>query len=211
MIDYAERIAYSTNETLQFTYQMAQRYANFKECFVECGVAAGAQIIAMRAGAPDTLIHAFDSFCGIPRPSNRDDQYPGIKKITPEEQLLLPNPGEQVLETTGISAVSVEQFKQHLTDSGAGIENIEIHEGWFEETVPVNKVGDICILRLDGDLYNSTYVCLLHLFPKVIKGGCVIIDDFELEGSRTACDEYFQFIGYDPDYKFVSNIAYFYK
>lgn len=211
MIDYAEKIAYSTNETLQFTYQMAQRFSNFKEAYCECGVAAGAQIIAMRAGAPDKLIHAFDSFCGIPRPSNRDDQYPGIKNITHEEQLLLPNPGEQILETTGVSAVSVDQFKQHLIDSGAGIENIEIHKGWFEETVPVNTVGDISILRLDGDLYNSTYVCLLHLFPKLIKGGVLIIDDWQLKGARVACDEYFQFIGYQPDYKFISNIAYFYK
>lgn len=211
MIKYAEQIAYSSKETLQFSYEMAKKYADIKGCFVECGVAAGAQIIAMRYGAPDKLIHAFDSFNGIPLPSNRDDQMPGLKRLTKYEISTLPNPGEQLLETTGATSISVESFKTHLIDSGAGLDNIEIHEGWFEETMPDNNVGEIAILRLDGDLYNSTWVCLTHLFPKVIKGGCVIVDDIQLKGCRDACDEYFQFIGYDPDYKFVSNIAYFYK
>lgn len=211
MRKYAQSIAYSTKETLDFTFEMALKYADHDGCFVECGVAAGAQIIAMRLGAPDKLIHAFDSFQGIPLPSNKDNQYPGLKKLTKEEQSLLPNPGEQLLETTGATAISVEQFKQHLIDSGAGLDNLKIHEGWFEETIPTNTVDNICILRLDGDLYNSTYVCLKYLFPKVLKGGCVIIDDWQLKGARAACDEYFQFIGYQPDYKFISNIAYFYK
>lgn len=211
MIKYAEQIAYSSSETLKFSYDMAKKYADSKGCFVEAGVAAGAQIIAMRYGAPDKLIHAFDSFEGIPYPSNKDDQMPGIKFFTEEERLILPNPGEQTLKTTGMTSVSVESFKRHMLDSGAGLDNLEIHKGWFEETIPVNTVGDIAILRLDGDLYNSTMVCLSFLFPKVIKGGCVIVDDWELPGSKLACIEYFDTIGYYPKLDFVSNIAYFYK
>lgn len=211
MINYAQRIAYSSFETLMFTNEMAQKYKHSEGCYVECGVAAGAQIIAMRYGAPNKLIHAFDSFEGIPNPSNKDDQMPGIKYFTEEEKLLQPNPGEQELLTTGMTAVSVEDFKKHMIDSGAGLENLEIHKGWFEETMPNNTVGEISLLRLDGDLYNSTYVCLKYLFPKVLKGGCVIVDDWELAGSKLACIEYFDFIGYDPEWRFVSNISYFIK
>lgn len=215
MIDYAQKIAYSTLETLMFTNEMARKYKDSPACFVEAGVAAGAQIIAMRYAAPDKLIHAFDSFEGIPNPSNKDDQAPGIKYFTEEERLLLPNPGEQVLATTGMTSVSVEDFKKHLIDSGAGLDNLEIHKGWFEETMPVNTVGDIALLRLDGDLYNSTFVCLMHLFPKVIKGGCVIVDDWGLPGSRQAVYDYFTSVKevyeWPLDMKFVSNIAYFYK
>lgn len=211
MIDYAQRIAYSTLETLLFTSEQAQKYRYSDGVFCECGVAAGAQIIAMRYGAPDKLIHAFDSFAGIPNPSNKDDQMPGIKYFTEEERLLLPNPGEQELITTGMTAVSVEDFKKHLVDSGAGLGNLEIHEGWFEETMPKNTVGDIALLRLDGDLYNSTYVCLKHLFPKVIKGGVIILDDYELKGCKDACNEYFEFIGYKPEWQEISNIGFFYK
>lgn len=211
MIKYAQQIAYSTEQTLWFSYEMAKFYKDSTGCFVECGVAAGAQIIAMRFGAPKKLIHAFDSFQGIPLPSNKDDQLPGIKMLTDYERKNLPDPGKQKLETTGMTAVSVESFKKHMIDSGGGLDNLVIHEGWFEETLPCDEVGDISILRLDGDLYNSTFVCLKHLFNKVIKGGCVIIDDWELAGSRKACEDYFKSIGYHPKYQFISNISYFVK
>lgn len=215
MIDYAQRIAYSTFETLMFTNEMAQKYKHSEGCYVECGVAAGAQIIAMRYGAPNKLIHAFDSFEGIPLPSNRDDQMPGIRMLSKQERWEMPDPGFQLLQSTGMTAVSVEDFKKHMIDSGAGLENLEIHKGWFEETMPKNTVGEIAILRLDGDLYNSTFVCLKHLFPKMAKGGVCIIDDWELPGSRQAVYDYFNSVKdvykWPLDMKFISNIAYFIK
>lgn len=55
MIGYAKQIAYSSEETLWFTLEMAKFYKDHLGCFVECGVAAGAQIIMMRQGAPDDL------------------------------------------------------------------------------------------------------------------------------------------------------------
>jgi predicted O-methyltransferase YrrM len=76
---YARTIAYSSEQVLQFTYDMAVKYRDSPGVYVECGVAAGAQIIAMAAGAPNKTIYAFDSFEGIPFPSNRDDQMPGIR------------------------------------------------------------------------------------------------------------------------------------
>lgn len=211
MIGYAKQIAYSSEETLWFTLEMAKFYKDHDGVFCECGVAAGAQIIMMRQGAPNKIIHAFDSFMGIPKPSNRDNQIPGIRYLNEFEQSQLPNPGEQAMETTGVTAVTVDSFKTHLKDSGCGLENIIIHEGWFEETIPTAEVGDIAILRLDGDLYNSTFVSLKYLFPKVIKGGCVILDDYELKGCLDACKEYFEFINYEPKWERVSNIAYFVK
>lgn len=211
MISYAKQIAYSSEETLWFSYEMGKFYKDSPGCFVETGVAAGAQIIMMRQGAPNKLVHAFDSFMGIPRPSNRDNQIPGIRYLNELEQLRLPNPGEQELKTTGVSAVNVESFKTHLIDSGCGLENIVIHEGWFEETIPTAEVGDIAILRLDGDLYNSTMVPLKHLFPKLLKGCVLVLDDYELQGCLDATKDYFNSIGYNPEWQRVSNIAYLIK
>lgn len=211
-MQYAEQICYSSKETLYHTYAIALEMKYKKGIFVEAGVAAGAQIIAMAEAAPYKTIYAFDSFCGLPLPCNRDDQMPGIKFLSKQEQAALPNPGKQVLESSGATAVSVDDFKEHIKKSGVNIFNIRLVEGWFEETLPDSDyIKEIALLRLDGDLYNSTWVCLQHLFPKVIKGGCLIIDDWELPGCRAACEEYFALIGYKPDYKFISNIAYFYK
>jgi hypothetical protein len=197
-IKYAEQIAYSSREVLRFTYDMAVKYKHSPGVYCECGVAAGAQIIAMAAGAPNKTIYAFDSFQGISLPSNKDDQYPGIRFLSKEEQAALPNPGEQVLESSGATAVSEDDFWGHLKSSGVIFTNVYAIKGWFEETLPLfademerGEPERISILRLDADLYNSTYVCLKYLYPKVIKGGLVIIDDWALPGCRDAVNDYF--------------------
>lgn len=209
-LEYAEQICYSSKEVLQFTYDQAVKYKDTPGVYVECGVAAGAQIIAMAAGAPNKTIYAFDSFEGIPLPSNRDDQMPGIKFLTEAEQKALPNPGEQKLESSGATSVSENDFWINLHRAwGEKIMSIvKTKVGWFEETT-IGFNEHIALLRLDGDLYNSTYICLENLYPKVIKGGIVIIDDWALPGCRAACDDYFNSIGYEPNYKFIDNIAYF--
>jgi hypothetical protein len=195
-LKYAERIAYSSKEVLKFTYDKAKEYANTPDvCYIECGVAAGAQVIAMRAGSPNTTIYAIDSYKGLPMPSNKDDQFPGIRMISKEEQSKLPNPGEQVLESTGAVSVSLGDFEQHLINVFGNTNNVIPISGWFEETLPTLECPPIAILRLDGDLYNSTYVCLKYLYPKVIEGGLIIIDDWALEGCRKAVYDYFDVIG----------------
>lgn len=209
-LEYAKRIAYSTEETLMFTYEQAKKYANKEGVYVEAGVAAGAQIIAMACGAPNKTIYAFDSFEGIPLPSNRDDQMPGIMFLNERERKLLPDPGKQKLETTGATAVSLKDVESHIFNAIGCREEIKYVKGWFEETT-IGFKEDIAILRLDGDLYNSTYVCLKNLYPKVIDGGLVIIDDWELKGCREAVEDYFNEINKVKIIQGVSNIAYFYK
>lgn len=208
---YASKICYSTWETLLFSHDMAHKYRDVEGNIVECGVAAGAQVIAMKSGDPEAMIFAYDSYEGIPKPSNRDNQYPGIRMLSKSEQESLPNPGAQTLETTGATSVPLDDFWNHIVQSGVKKIGVIPVKGWFEETVPQYDKGPIKILRLDGDLYNSTFVCLQYLFPHVIKGGLVIIDDIELPGCRDACFEYFEFIDYIPNYQQVSNIAFFVK
>lgn len=210
-LEYAEQIAYSSKEVLRFSYQMAIRYANSPGVYVECGVAAGAQLIAMACGAPNKTIYAFDSFEGIPLPSNRDDQMPGIQKLSKTEQLMLPDPGKQVLVSSGATSVSLKDVVEHIKNSGVGIQKMYFIKGWFEETLPDFDSPPISILRLDGDLYHSTYVSLKYLYPKVIDGGCVIIDDWQLEGCKQAVKDYMQQNGISEVMRFVDNIAYFIK
>jgi len=216
-LDYAKRIAYSSEKTLMFTYEQSLKYADKEGVYCECGVAAGAQIIAMACGAPNKTIYAFDSFEGIPLPSNRDDQMPGIAMLSETERKALPDPGKQKLESSGATSVSEYDFWQHIdTCFGQKKHNVKTVSGWFEDTLPSlsTSIEPIAILRLDSDLYNSTYVCLKNLYPKVIKGGLVIIDDWELKGCRDAFYDYFneQLNPYEsPVVQFISNIAYFYK
>jgi O-methyltransferase len=68
------------------------------------------------------------------------------------------------------------------------------HKGWFQNTLPTDapQLFDrgIALLRLDGDLYESTKVCLRYLHPLVAEGGYVIVDDYALTGCRKAVTEY---------------------
>lgn len=65
-------------------------------------------------------------------------------------------------------------------------------KGMFQDTLPNywNEIGDIAVLRLDGDWYESTKCCLEWLYDNVLDGGYVIIDDYNLVGCRKALDEF---------------------
>jgi hypothetical protein len=75
---------------------------------------------------------------------------------------------------------------------------LHYHQGWFQETLPreAHKTGEIAILRLDGDWYASTSICLDYLYHQVVSGGFVIIDDYGCyEGCKKAVDEFMELQG----------------
>lgn len=211
-LDYAARIAYSSKEVLHFSYEMGKKYKDIPNtCMLEAGVAAGAQIIALMAGSECKVpIYALDSWAGIPLASNKDNQAPGLHFFTKAEQMALPDPGKQALISSGATVVPQDDFVNHVHNAIGDNLNLVMIRGWFEEVLPIFECPPISVLRLDGDLYNSTYICLKYLYPKVIKGGTVIIDDAALPGCWAAVLDYF---GTSiPDIKFIvgndSRVAY---
>jgi len=125
-------------------------------------------------------IHLFDSFHGIPHLGPKDEPFAGIEHDGLDEQLV----------TTGVSACSREDVARNIARWGAAADNLIYHEGWFQDTVPPSDTGPIALLRLDGDLYESTRICLEYLYLKVTSGGFVIIDDYNLTGCRLATEDY---------------------
>ena len=65
-------------------------------------------------------------------------------------------------------------------------------EGWFEETLHNKRIKKLSLLRIDGDLYKSTYEALDILYNKVSKGGFIVIDDYGLESGscKNAVDDF---------------------
>ncbi len=194
--------ALSTFATVRHSFEVAATVAreDIEGAIVECGVFAGTQVAAMAYGSsryehgrPTRPVHLFDSFQGIPEAGPNDDD-----SITS-----LIGAGEGRLVTTGVSACSVAQVKQHMKEWGIDESRLFYHEGWFEETGPVSGIDKIAVLRLDGDLYSSTKVCLEHLYPKVVDGGFVIIDDYALNGCKKAVHEYLNLHGLAPQIKLI--------
>jgi O-methyltransferase len=199
-IDNVALAALSSRETLEASYEIAKLAIErgVPGDFVECGVFGGAQCAAMaRAIMDDRLdpdgamdgarrVHLFDSFEGIPAAGPHDANWP---------------------HPPGTSACSLEACKAHMREWGIPDELLVWHKGAFKLTVPavglraVSKdgmgrpvIGAIAVLRLDGDLYESTRVCLEHLYPLLSPGGWCIVDDFGLPGCRKAVDEYMESI-----------------
>ena len=82
-----------------------------------------------------------------------------------------------------------------LEDIKVGEEHTHFHVGWFQNTVPADAagMGPIALLRLDGDWYDSTKICLENLYPLLSPGGVLIMGDyFAWEGCKKATDEYRQ-------------------
>ncbi len=64
-------------------------------------------------------------------------------------------------------------------------------EGWFRDTLPNAPIESLAVIRLDGDLYESTTDALAALYPKLSPGGFVIVDDYgAFEPCRRAVDDY---------------------
>lgn len=167
----------------------------------ECGVAAGAHPAVMqycmRFTGQHRKVYMFDSFDGIPHATSEDipdDDHIGddIRKCIGDE---LAEPG--IVKTTGITSVSLPEVKDRMARWGAEEKDLVYVPGWFQITVPTTDTGPLAILRLDGDLYESTRVCMKHLYPKLVPGGFCIIDDWHLAGVKRAVREYFN--DYDED------------
>jgi len=194
---------YSTFETLQQTYNEVAKLIdnNIQGCLVECGVAAGSQIAAMQECLTDLQtvrkIYGYDSFEGIPFAGIHDGTQPGIGEIDATKL--------DLLETSGISSHDIDNVLRNFNQWGITPDNLTLIKGWFQHTVH-KHTEPIALLRLDGDLYTSTKVCLQHLLPLVVNDGCVIIDDYGLEGCAKAVHEVI-----DKDkLTMIGGIAYYY-
>lgn len=171
---------YSTWETIELSYQMAKDMIDkdIPGDWVECGVAAGNNLAAMCAAGRRGF--GFDSFQGIPWAGPNDDQQPGMTEIPEIKE--------------GISSGITVHTKANveLDMKKWGIENYILIEGWFKDTIPGQRlIKEIAILRLDGDLYESTLIPLVELYPLLSKGGILIMDDWNLAGCRKAFEDYF--------------------
>lgn len=185
--------------TIEATYEIAKMAIELgiPGDFVECGVFAGSQSAAMaraimdnwKANAnpcfprPERRVHLFDSFIGIPASGPEDRDY---------------NAGGH---QPGTAACSLEQVKAYMRRWEIPDELLVYHEGLFADTMKWGRFADgrrwgqhdietISVLRLDGDLYASTKVCMEYLYPLVTPGGWVIVDDYNLDGCRKALHEF---------------------
>lgn len=152
---------------------------NLEGCIVECGVWRGGMI----AGIYEYLTKKrscflFDSFEGLPEVKEKDGEAAKIWQKT-NDGVGLDNCKAEI--SFAEKAMELSKSKTHT-----------IIKGWFDTTLPNTEISEpIAILRLDGDWYDSTIICLENLYPLVAENGIIIIDDYYAwDGCSRAVHDY---------------------
>ncbi len=136
---------------------------------VEAGVWRGGCCIFMRGilaanAIKDRKVYVVDSFEGLPPPN---------PNLFPQDEGLN-------LHLYTELAVSLEQVKANFARYGLLDDQVVFVKGLFQNTLPSLDAGPFALIRLDGDLYESTSVALESLYPKLSSGGFIILDDYKL-------------------------------
>ncbi|MFQ5923911.1 MAG: TylF/MycF/NovP-related O-methyltransferase, partial [Anaerolineales bacterium] len=150
--------------------------AGIQGAFVECGVWKGGAIGIMARVAheaqSDRAIWLFDSFEGLPEPTEKDGDaaknYAGGRSS-----------GD--LSPIGLCEAAIDDVEKLLFDIlEIDKSNVNIVQGWFQDTMPAAnpEMGSIAALRVDADWYASTKCVLENLYDLVVPGGYVILDDY---------------------------------
>lgn len=159
---------------------------------VECGVWKGGSIMViaktlLELKSYDKELYLFDTFEGMPKPTEFDVSYKDELAIKEFEGQKIDN------NSSDWSRIELDEVKKNVFSTGYNKEKFHFIKGKVEDTIPKNSPETISILRLDTDWYDSTRHELIHLFPRLVKGGVIIIDDYGYwKGSKKAVDEYFE-------------------
>lgn len=149
--------------------------------FIETGVWRGGSVIFMRAilkalGVTDRRVWVADSFEGLPPPD--PDKYPADRG---DPHYLI-----------DMLRVSLEQVKANFESYGLLDEQVVFLRGWFKDTLPGAPIRQLAVMRLDGDMYESTIDAFNALYPRLSAGGYVIVDDYCIPSCRKAVEDFRQ-------------------
>jgi O-methyltransferase len=147
---------------------------------IETGVWRGGASIYMRGvlkahGVHERTVWVADSFRGLPPPDA--EQYP-------EDAAARWHTADEL-------AISVDEVKENFRRYGLLDDQVRFLEGWFRDTLPTVRDRQWALIRLDGDMYESTMDALGNLYPGLAPGGFVIVDDYSsVDACRQAVHDF---------------------
>ena len=147
---------------------------------IETGVWRGGACIFTRAllklfNVTDKTVWVADSFEGLPPPDTKN---------YPEDE------GINLFQSNKL-VISFQEVRCNFAKYNMLDEKVKFLKGWFKDTLPAAPIQKLSVLRLDGDLYESTIDALFYLYPKLSVGGFCIIDDWgAVPACKKAVDDY---------------------
>lgn len=145
---------------------------------IEAGVWRGGCSMFMRGllrahGVTDRTVYVADSFEGLPAPSA---EYPADR--------------DGLFHTSELLRIPLEQVQDNFRRYGLLDEQVAFVPGWFSETLPALVGQTWALIRLDGDMYESTMDGLRHLYPGLAVGGFLVIDDWSIPACQEAVEDF---------------------
>lgn len=186
LIEIAGRYSKSTKERLAAMAAAVRRIdaEGIEGDIVECGIWLGGNIILARKLSPQRTCWLYDTFSGMPEPGPFDVKRSGVRAI------------DRYAGKIGKwTAASIDEVRRALKETETLDEaRVRFIEGRVEDTLKdqANIPDKIALLRLDTDWHASTKVELEVLYPLLVPGGILIVDDYgHWQGARKAVDDYF--------------------
>jgi asparagine synthase (glutamine-hydrolysing) len=187
-----EKLSYLGTLSLTELHDSVARLEKEKRAgiLIEAGCALGGSALAIAsAKAASRPLYLYDVFETIPSPTERDgpDAHQRFEVIASGQ-------------ATGIKGSEYYGYRKNLLDSveksfadfgyPVGENNIHLIKGLFQDTLAVTD--PVALAHIDSDWYDSVYVCLQRIVPMLVRGGTLVIDDYNAwSGCRAAVDEYF--------------------
>lgn len=164
--------------------------ANIRGAIVECGVWRGGSMMAAALALLETGdvrdLYLFDTFAGMTAPTADDVDLRSVAAEQRYKDSLSADHNEWCY-------ASLEDVRDNLLSTGYPQDKCHFIKGDVLQTLPLPQLNEIAVLRLDTDWYESTRHELQHLYPKLTRGGVLIVDDYgHWRGCRKAVDEYFR-------------------
>jgi O-methyltransferase len=166
---------------------------------IETGVWRGGVVIFMRAlldayGDENRVVYVADSFEGRPAP---DAAYPAD--------------ADSQLHVSKSLAISRDEVAKNFERYGLLDDRVRFLEGWFKDTLPSLQDRIWSVIRLDGDMYESTMDGLRNLYPQLSVGGFLIVDDYGYEPCRQAVVDYRAELGIDEPIEEIDWLGAFWR
>jgi O-methyltransferase len=144
---------------------LCEQFRHVPGSIIECGTWRGGMIAGIaQMFNDDRNYYLFDSFEGLPAAQDVDTRKHGSSA--------------KELQKTSYHNCRAEEDVARRAMELSGARHVHIRKGWFKDTLPRYDGPPIAILRADGDWYESTMDILNNLYPHVVKGGLIILDDY---------------------------------
>lgn len=143
-------------------------------CYVGTSALFLRRLLDEKGQSDNRSLHVYDSFAGLPPKAPQDSSTVGEAFVAGE--------------LTATRKQLLHHFKQ------ANLQVPIIHKGWFADLTDTNVPANIGFAFLDGDFYDSIRDSLRLVWPRMKRGGCVVIDDYAREalpGVERAVHDYF--------------------